>query len=86
MSPGKDETRVCGYIYIYIYIYKTRQCQFIDIIILHVLQKKKSLEISRYLKYHTYYQQNYSIEKNDGFLQLNKCMNIYEYIYKYINI
>ena len=21
MSPGKDETRVCGYIYIYIYIY-----------------------------------------------------------------
>ena len=21
MSPGKNETRVCGYIYIYIYIY-----------------------------------------------------------------
>ena len=21
MSPGKDKTRVCGYIYIYIYIY-----------------------------------------------------------------
>ena len=21
MSPGKDETRVCGYIYTYIYIY-----------------------------------------------------------------
>ena len=21
MSPGKDETRACGYIYIYIYIY-----------------------------------------------------------------
>ena len=21
MSPGKDETRVCGYIYIYIYAY-----------------------------------------------------------------
>ena len=21
MSPGKEETRVCGYIYIYIYIY-----------------------------------------------------------------
>ena len=21
MSPGKDETRVCGYIYIHIYIY-----------------------------------------------------------------
>ena len=23
MSPGKDETRICGYIYIYIYIYAT---------------------------------------------------------------
>ena len=21
MSPGKDETRVCGYIFLYIYIY-----------------------------------------------------------------
>ena len=33
MSPGKDETRVCGYIYIYIYVIQGKNNQAINILI-----------------------------------------------------
>ena len=50
------------------------------------LAKEKKFRNIQILIYHTYYQQNYIIEKNDGFLQFNKYMTIYEYIYEYMNI
>ena len=45
MSPGKDETRVCGWIYIYIHIYIYICIYIYTYIYLHIYPEEKLLKI-----------------------------------------